>query len=245
MSLLLYGITSRALARELPAELIGVNDAPVRRIDAGVVSMLVSDYAGLEVSPRRKNLSGFQRVVNAISAEHDLLPAAFGMLSEDEAEVIALLGRHEAALVGELERIRGACEYSFRLRWVGENLFANFVERFPDLRALRDFAFMDGKAPKQNERILLGQTFERLLESERGRILALLVNTLKPTIREWLELNFESEQVLCSTAILVDRANIKALDSAVETIASAFDDNYLVELLGPWPPYSFAELHLD
>ena len=243
MSLLLYGITATHVS--LPEALLGVANAAVRRIVVGPVAMLVSDYEGLEVSPRRKNLGGFQNVLKSISTEHDLLPAAFGMLSADEKEVSALLERHSAALLAELERIRGACEYSFRLRWVGENLFADYVERFSELKVLRDRAFLGGKAPTQNERIQLGQSFEKRLQSERGRIVELLLSELKPCIKESLELNFENEQVLCNIALLVDRAQVLVLDAAVQSFAEKFDDKYLVELLGPWPPYSFAELRLD
>jgi hypothetical protein len=243
MSLLLYGITSVDVP--LPEALLGVADAAVRRVVVGPVAMWVSDYAGLEVSPRRKNLSGFQNVLKSISGEYDLLPAAFGMLSADESEVSDLLERHCAALLAELERIRGACEYSFRLRFVGENLFADYIERFSELKALRDRAFLGGKAPNQNERIQLGQSFEKRLQSERVRILELLLSELKPCIKESLELNFENELVLCNIALLVDRAQVLILDAAVQSFADKFDDKHLVELLGPWPPYSFAELRLD
>ena len=243
MSLLLYGITASDVP--LPEALLGVAEAAVRQIVLGPVAMLVSDFEGLEVSPRRKNLGGFQNVLKQISAQHDLLPAAFGMLSADVEEVLALLERHCAALLAELERIRGACEYSLRLRFVGENLFADYVERFAELKALRDRAFLGGKAPTQSERIQLGKNFEKRLQSERGRVVELLLSSLKPCIRESLELNFENEQVLCNTALLVDRAQILALDTAVESFAGKFDDQHLVELLGPWPPYSFAELRLD
>lgn len=243
MSLLLYGICAAEVP--LPETLLGVSDAPVRRIVLGPVAMLVSDYEGLEVSPRRKNLGGFQNVLKSISTQHDLLPAAFGMLAADEEEVSALLERHCAALLAELERIRGACEYSFRLRFVGENLFADYVERFAELKALRDRAFLGGKAPTQSERIQLGKSFEKRLQSERGHIVELLLSNLKPCIKESLELNFENEQVLCNLALLVDRTQVSALDAAVESFASKFDDKHLVELLGPWPPYSFAELRLD
>ncbi len=243
MSLLLYGITKAEVS--LPGELAGVSDAPVRPIVVGPVSMWASDYDGVEVSPRRKNLAGFQGVVNHISAQHDMLPAAFGMLAADEDEVTALLSRHRAVLLSELDRVAGACEYAFRLRFVGENLFADFVERFAEIRALRDRVFEGGKAPTQNERIQLGQSFEKRLQSERARILELMVKCFEPSIREWMELNFENEQVLCNVALLVDRGQVAALDAAVEGFAARFDDFHLVELLGPWPPYSFAELRLD
>lgn len=243
MSLLLYGITASDVP--LPEVLLGVADAPVRQIVLGPVAMLVSDYDGLEVSPRRKNLGGFQNVLKSISTQYDLLPAAFGMLAADEEEVSSLLARHCDALLAELERIRGACEYSFRLRFVGENLFADYVERFTELKALRDRAFLGGKAPTQNERIQLGQSFEKRLQSERARVGKLLLSNLEPCIKESLELNFENEQVLCNMALLVDRAHVSVLDAAVDSFASTFDDKHLVELLGPWPPYSFAELRLD
>jgi len=242
MSLFLYGITAQAV--ELSELMIGVSDAPVRRIESAHLLMLVSDYDGLEVSPRRKNLSAFQRVLNEVSASNDMLPAAFGMLAQDEEEVQSLLDRHAQALVAELARIKGAVEYSLRLRFVGENLFADFIERFADLRALRDRAFAGGKAPTQDQRIDLGQGFERLLQTERGNILATAVKMLTPSMREWMELSFDNETLLLSLAVLVDRSKQSALDSAVEQFAKEFNDDWLLELLGPWPPYSFAELRL-
>jgi len=243
MALLLYGITRAGSMPDL--EMTGGGGAAVESVRTGSIVMLASHYEGEELSPRRRNLSEFQKVVNAVAARTDILPSTFGLLSDDAEQVRALLDRNAALIESELARIAGCLEFSLRIRWNGENIFAWFVERFDSLRVIRDRYFEGGRIPTQDERLQLGKGFEHLLTAERAQTLRRVTEALGPQIDEWRELSHPSEATLCSLALLVRRQLGSDFDGAIETLAGQYDDNHVFELLGPWPPYSFTELRLE
>jgi hypothetical protein len=243
MSLLLYGVLKSATPQL--GELQGVNEEVVRVIAHGDVGVVVSDYAREEIAPRRRNLAAFQTVVTRLATSHQMLPVAFGMLAADESAVRGILERNHDLLRNELERIGNQQEYSLRLRWSGENVFAWFVERFEDLRQLRDQFFANGRLPSYDQRIQLGQVFEDLLGQERARIRVQILAVLSPCVSEWREQPYPAENVLASLALLVPREQLERFDQAIDLLAEDYDDQHLIELQGPWPPYSFANLRLQ
>lgn len=243
MGLLLYGVTRGGT--QAPPDLNGVLGAPVRHYGSERVVLLASEYDGEEITPRRRNLAEFQGVINGVAAAGDILPCGFGMLARSEDEVVDLVRRNREVLEAELERIAGRREYTLRMRWKGDSIFAHFLERFEVLRAFRDRCFADGRTPTHDERIQLGQLFERHLQAERARVVRLFVDTLAGCIDEWQELGYPDESTLCSLALLVDRGRSGEIDAGVEGLAGAFDDQHVIELTGPTPPYSFAELRLE
>ena len=243
MPLLLYGITQGPVPALSNPE--GVGGQPIRCLDVAGLGVYVSDFDGEQVIARRRNLADFQRTVTELGSGDGVLPASFGLLATDEQQIRDIIERNAGVIREQLSSVRGRVEYTIRLRWNGENLFAWFVECYPSLRALRDRYLGGGRNPTHDERLHLGQSFERLLVAERAKATETVLADLGPVIADWREMPLGNEQTFCALALLVARGQEAALDEAVAKTAARFDDNHVVELLGPWPPYSFAELKLE
>jgi len=241
MPLIMYGVSRSD--RNFPGAMSGLSGAPVRLLDLGQgLSAAVSELRESCLLPRRKNLAEFQHVIQMLSLDGDVLPMSFGMVSEDEDEIVQTLGTQTDSLLESLDRIAGKAEFSLRVMWQGENVFAHFVESRDELRKLRDTYFAGSRAPTHQNKMHLGQTFERLLQETRDDMSDRLINGLGSAIEDHSKMPLGTENCFASLALLVRRDAIAQLDAAVDSLAPQLPDDIVLEVNGPWPPYSFVNL---
>jgi hypothetical protein len=228
----------------LPDGLAGLGGAPVRLCPVGRLAAVISDTALDVVRPERRHLSAHQGVLARLVAEADLLPMAFGMISDDEATVRGLLAEHVAVLSRQLARIAGRVEMTVRLRWQEDDTFRVFVERFPELRRRRDACFGGQREPAQVELLELGRTFEQLLQRERKDKTSLALGMLGQVAAEVKTVEPSNERLMFDLNCLVGRDHEGRFETAVEELAGKLGDEFVLEVRGPWPPYNFVNVAL-
>jgi len=228
----------------LPEGLAGLGGAPVRLCAVGRLAAIVSDTELDVVRPERRHLAAHQAVLTRLVTSADLLPMAFGMISDGEAAVRALLAEHVAVLSRQLARIAGRVEMAVRLRWQEDDTFRVFVERFPELRKRRDACFGGQREPAQMELLELGRTFEQLLLREREDKTSLALAMLGPVAAEVKNVEPSSERLMFDLNCLVGRDHESRFEVAVEELAGKLGDEFVLEVRGPWPPYNFVNVSL-
>jgi hypothetical protein len=210
----------------------------------GRLAAIVSDTALDVVRPERRHLAAHQAVLTRLVAGADLLPMAFGMISDNEVAVRALLAEHAAILSRQLARIAGRVEMTVRLRWQDDDTFRVFVERFPELRRRRDACFGGQREPGQMELLELGRTFEQLLLREREDKTSLALAMLGPVAAEVKNVEPSNERLMFDLNCLVGRDHESRFEVAVEELAGKLGDEFVLEVRGPWPPYNFVNVSL-
>ena len=228
----------------LPKGLAGLGSAPVRLCPVGRLAAIVSDTEFDVVRPERRHLAAHQAVLTQLIAVTDLLPVAFGMMSDDEEAIRSLLAEHVVVLSRQLARIAGRVEMTVRLRWQEEDTFRIFVERFPELRKRRDACFGGQREPGQMELLELGRTFEKLLLREREDKTSLALGMLGQIAVEVKTAPPSSERLMFDLNCLIGRDHGTQFEMAVEELAGKFGDEFVLELRGPWPPYNFVNVSL-
>jgi hypothetical protein len=228
----------------LPDGLLGLGGAPVRLCAVGRLVAVVSDTELDSLRPERRYLSAHQAVLTKLIANADLLPMAFGMISDSEDAVCSLLAEHVVVLSRQLTRIAGRVEMTVRLRWQEEDTFRVFVDRFPELRKRRDACFGGQREPGQMELLELGRTFEQLLQRERKSKTSLALTMLGQVAVEVTNVEPTSERLMFDINCLVGRDQETRFEEAVEELAGKFGDEFVLELRGPWPPYNFVNISL-
>jgi hypothetical protein len=243
------GVYLYAIVQEVPVQdigPIGLEGAEVYTIAEGQLRAVVSDAPDTEeLRPERRHLEAHQAVVNSVLERSPvLLPVSFGTIAGDEDEVRRLLRRYADELAEQMDRLGGKAQMNVRLSYAGPSIFEYLVnERRPDLRDLRDATFSGGTATRE-EKIDFGQKIDAALNELRDELTQQLAQALSPRCSETKRLQPRSEQEMARLACLVAKDSPKELDAAVEEAARSFDDRFILEQSGPFPPYDFAELHL-
>jgi hypothetical protein len=238
----LYGFTKPGC--QPSPDLRGLANAPVRVIAFRDVGAVVSRHPVQRLMPLRRNVEPHHRVVRQISSGATLVPAAFGHISESDAQILAVMRGNYEDIHDELERLDRKCEMGLKLWWNVSNIFDHLVRNDRTLRELRDRVFRR-REPTMNEKLQVGGAFEATLTRERERLTRVLLGAFAPLTHDSLCSPPRAEKTVCQAAILIDQERVPDFRRALEGAAALFDAHFSLEYSGPWPPYSFVRLRLQ
>lgn len=236
-----YAVGRQAL--DIPADLLGIEDTALATHEFKGLVLVVSPVQAASLRPQRRHLSAHYRVLTSLSSEHDILPMAFGIIFDDFDEGLATLESNAEILTRQLDATSGCAEMALRLKWEGVDIFSTIIDRHADLRKMRDHCFRNGE-PTQKELLALGQAFEQRLNKDRDERLDAVLTVLRPICRDILIQNPGSENISVDIACLVRRSDLAEFDKAVDTLADAFDDNHVLAIDGPQPPFNFVQVKI-
>ncbi len=240
MALYLYAFTR---ASEV-AELWGLDKAPIRLITEGSVAALASKYDHPRVRPRRRHLLAHDRAIRSLMQTQSILPISFGTLAASRNEVISLLESHAESISANLDRLDGRVEMVARTKVAATNLFERYVEGYPILREARDRMLADGASKDRHRMLEIGKLFESLRERERGDVTERFLAGLGSSFDDVRKNEPKQDEQIFDLAFLIQRDAVAAWESAVEKVAADLDNDLVIDLAGPLPPYSFSTLRL-
>lgn len=240
----LYAIVDRESDRR-SLNLTGIDGGAVYTVGDGRVVAVVSDVPTQKVRPERRRLAAHHEVLKQLMADHAVLPMAFGLIAEGEEAVRRILSLNHGALVEQLERVDGRVEMGLRVKWDVPNIFEYALELHPDLRALRDHLFRDGREPSQDEKIELGRQFDRILTADREHCEDRVVRALQDHCVEVASNKPRTDREVMNLACLVERSGLREFEKGVVEAARTFDQNYAFDYNGPWPAHNFVRIELQ
>jgi hypothetical protein len=223
---------------------LGFDGRPVYAISTGRVAAMVSDVPNRPLRPERRNLATHYAILKHLMSRSAILPMGFGTISDSAESILQMLRAHEEAVLGQLSRVEGKMEMGLRVSWNVPNIFEHFVNTHPELRELRDKLFCPGGEPSAQERIELGQLFDRTLNAERTAHTLGVVAALTPACFEIKENTVRGEREVMNLACLVGRKGQAMFEQTVFNAAREFSDAYTFDITGPFPPHNFVELDL-
>ena len=190
--------------------------APLRVLASGRLAIVYAPAAGGEVTADA--LWHHEEAIEALMAEHDVLPFRYGTRCEDEAAASRAIEAREAELATTLERIRGAVELSVRVM----TMSPVGPRRAPDASPAEYLACRERASTQVRE----------AAEGVHEPLAALARASRQRT-------GSEPSEVLRG-AYLVERDEVDHFARTVAQLQSRCDHLRLL-CTGPWPPYSFAQ----
>ena len=170
-------------------------------------------------------------LLDAIHQHTTILPIQFGAVPFSEDGIRDVLGKQQAMLLQQLERVEGTSEMGLRIELVGDSATApSPVSRRPAGSFVSPTEYLTQRRT-QYER--LDQENDRL-----GRTAKCYVRDLEDLCRDWRRLRALPPGCV-RLSFLVDRATIPAFRSRLHAL-TADKEWHKCKLFGPWPPYSFA-----
>lgn len=252
-ALYVYAIVPAPVPGSTLAPLVGIDGQGVHLVESpGGVAALVHEappvpYQGPDETVKRWILEHSQVVEHAWEMAGTVLPVTFNVLVRPEGDetagdrLRAWLEAHAAPMRETLNRLRGRVELRVE---VSLDRAAASVDD-PEARALRDE--LRGKPPgmrrllekkaEQLERQAADRLADRLYPEYRRRVAACVEDLTEPRRSP---LAPGSVPVL-SAAVLVRRDEVARMGAELARIQEE-QAAARIRFLGPWPPYSFAEL---
>lgn len=240
----LYAIV--AGTEDLDLGTIGLYNSRVYSISEGDLSAVVSDLPKMDkLRPERRHLAAHQAVLSRITEDSIVvLPVSFGTISDSGDALRKMLSRYHDELVKEIERVRGKVEMEVRVSLDVPNVFEYFVSNQKELKETRDRVFDSKHEPTQDEKIELGQLFEKILNEERDKSTKTVEKSLSHHCVELKRNKCRNENEVMRLSCLVEKDRREEFESAIEEAAKLFGNEFIFEFNGPFPPYNFINAHL-
>jgi hypothetical protein len=223
---------------------IGLEEAEVYTIGDGKVAVVVSDMTSARIRPQRRNMAAHQEVLKQLLHDITPLPAAFGLVADDDAAISRILRENQSAFIDQLVRVKDRVEMGLRMTWDVPNIFEFFVGAHPELQELRDDFFRDGGNLTQDQIITLGRSFEGLLEQDRERYSDQVEAVMRSCCSDIKRNKCRTEKEIMNIACLVNRSDLKRFEQVVLQAARPFDNNFAFDFNGPWAPHNFVEMDI-
>ncbi|REE95780.1 GvpL/GvpF family gas vesicle protein [Thermomonospora umbrina] len=236
-----YGVTSADL--ELPPDLRGIDDreaALVRHAGCAVIAGPVDTDRALGT---RDDLFAHQRVLEAVAADGaPVLPFRFGaVLPDRDAIVSELLEPNRESFAEELERIQGHVQLTLKGRYVEEVILGEILRERPEIAGLREE--LHGVSPEAGyyDRVRLGELIAQALEEKATADADHALELLAPHAERTVAHTPRRTEEILDAAFLVRRDARERFERAVDELGGRWDGRVRLRLVGPLPPYDFAE----
>ncbi len=208
----------------------GVSEAAVRVLKIGDVSALVSDCESVPVT--QENMLAHAAVVRSVLTRTTPMPFRFGTLATEQ-QLQSFITTNKLAIANKLAHLRGCVEMDLKTTWQPSHKAPAKPEPAPGPGT----AFL-----REKRREFLG---DEQAAAQRNELSEFLRTGLGSLIKdEKIDVLPSGKPVLTKVFHLVESSKIKAYRESVQKLREKRPELQL-EVSGPWPPYSFANIELE
>jgi len=233
MPLLVHGVVARTAT--LDRDAFGDLDVPAV-VEGGEVAAIVTDVTDEELVPSRRLLLRHRDVVEAACRHTTVVPMRFGVAAPSEDRLVAdFLGPAEERLLANLERLRGHREFRLRGRYDEPAALRAVLAADPQARRLQGRRGVDAK-------MALGERIVQGLDRRRATDTARALDLLRPVVADVVPGSVTDPLDVFALSLLLPEPEQAAFDHVLDQAAEALAPEVELELVGPMPAYSFAEM---
>ncbi len=239
----LYAVIPGTEERDL--EIKGLYDSGVYSITEGKVTAVVSQIPEVDrLRPERRHLAAHQEVLSRLVENGGVvLPVSFGTIADNEKGIRDMLSKYQQEFLNQIGKISGKVEMELRVVYDVPNVFEYYINKYQELKEMRDRVYAPGREPSMEEKIALGQLFENIENREREELLDKVRNSLKPCV-EIKDNRPRNEKEVMRISCLLEKTGAEQFQSEVREVSEEFEEDLTFEYNGPVPPYNFVDVHV-
>jgi hypothetical protein len=225
---------------KVPADLVGVDDQPVRLLPHGTVAAVASSALVERPPGRRAEILAYTRVLDALAIPGPVAPLRFGSIFPDTEEVIeGLLRPEEGDLDALLDDLTDRVQLRLVALWQEGTALREVVAGDPEIARLREATRDLPEDAAYGQRVRLGQLVATQVDAMRADATATILDVVRPWCVATAETAGSGPERIFEADLLVDVARWPELEEMLEGLAAEVHDRIRLQLLGPMAPYDF------
>jgi hypothetical protein len=191
---------------------------------------------------RRENILAHADVLQAAFGHGPVLPMRLGTAMPDEQAVVReLLAPRVEDLASRLDSLEGKAEMQVKARYAEEPLLRSVLAGDPALaRAVQRNRQLPAAAT-HFEQIRVGEAIAAAVQARQVSDSAALLEALRPLAVAVSVAPPHHERAVLNASFLIASDQLEEFDAAVEGLSNERRDEIEFKLIGPLPPYSFAD----
>lgn len=237
-----YGITTSAAA--VPSGLHGTGH-PAGRVTLlrhGAIAAIISRVRADQPLGTPADARAHAHVLAVMAEAVPVLPMRFGaVMTDGDAIVAELLGPHHDAFAASLARLDGHQQFTIKGKYIGDIALREVLAAEPEAMRLRELMRGRDTNAYRPESVRLGELVAKALERTRMADLQTLADAATPYAAAIAPRTPSAADGAVEAAFLVPRPQRPGFEQAAEELARRWRSRIRLRLLGPLPPYDFAE----
>ncbi|PJI91434.1 gas vesicle protein GvpL/GvpF [Yoonia maricola] len=220
---------------------------PLKLAHIGPWCLIYSDHDDQEILPKRRLLLAHTRVLETVLPICTILPARFGLVAQDLAQVSALVEENATEITAQFAKVTGAIELGVRISFPRQVALDAALQSDTQLYAQQ--VALRKRGPEAHFAIAeFGGRLADLLDQRRGVAQRATLAALRPLTRDHVLRKPEEDTEVLRAEFLVDANAQDSFQDAVAATAAKLDfapgAEPLIQMIGPVPMYHFVRLNL-
>ena len=234
MPLLVHGLLEAAVASQVDAEeLTMAAEREVSLVQEGDLAAAVTETDSVEAVPTRANLMAHARILERLAEVATVAPMQFGVIVDDHDALAKSVEHQHDHVLDVLERLRGHLEFRLRGRYEEDEVVREVVTEDPKAARLRGADSIDARM-ELGERIVAG------IEARRDIDRAQVLERLTPHVADVVIGDVAEPLDAFTFSVLISTEHREVFDEHLEALGEELSPRLALELVGPVPPFSFA-----
>jgi hypothetical protein len=241
----LYCIIKEPTYRTFGSIGIGQKGDEVHTLNYRDLACVISSTSMTKYMISRENLMVHTKVIEEVMKDYTVLPVRFGTIASSADEVRSLLMKSYQEFKYLLRSKDNKVELGLKAFWKDMKLiYKEIADSNPEVKTLKNKLKKKNKAFSLDERLTFGEKVKEALDKKKTIEAENIIQTLRPKCIDFVLNDTLGDNMVLSSAFLVDRMQEREFDDLVEDLAEKYKDRYKFKYVGPSPPFNFVNLRI-
>jgi len=209
------------------------------------IAALVSNAPIKKYRISRENSLTHEKAIEAVMAEHAVLPVRFATVTQDEEKVMKILEAEYERFKELLYQMKDKIELCVKAVFKEDVVYKNILEKYEDIKVLKEKIAPLPPEKTHHQRMKIGEMVETALQQEKQTIEEDILNTLSPLAVEVKTNDSYGELMIINAAFLVEKEKEAEFDRQVQELSNKYGEKVNFKFVGPLPPFNFVNLIIE
>jgi len=209
------------------------------------IAALVSNAPIKKYRISRENSLTHEKAIEAVMAEHTVLPVRFATVPEDEEKVMKILEAEYERFRELLNQMKDKTELGFKAIFKEDVVYKDILEKYENIRALKEKIAPLPPEKTHHQRMEIGEMVEAALQQEKQIVEEDILNTLSPLAVEVKINDPYGELMIINGAFLVEKEKEAEFDHQVQELGNKYGEKVKFKFVGMLPPFNFVNLVIE
>ena len=209
------------------------------------IAALVSNAPIKKYRISRENSLAHEKAIEAVMAEHTVLPVRFATVTEDEEKVMKILEAEYERFRELLNQMKDKTELGFKAIFKEDVVYKDVLEKYEDIKVLKEKITALPPEKAYHQRMKIGEMVEAALQQEKQIIKEDILNTLAPLAVEVKTNDPYGELMIINAAFLVEKEKEAEFDNQVQELGDKYGEKVKFKFVGTLPPFNFVNLVIE
>lgn len=249
MNKIIYAIldsqNSDLIPKDLLTEKTGVAGAVLYPVSFINISAIASNCGSGKQTWVKESVLEFAGVIEKLSEHTNLLPVRFGTILQSDDVIRQLLLNNYDDFESNLKKVANKAEFGLKVLWDYEKLKNEIKDKSGSVEIKAGDYF---KQNTVHTNYLLGKMKQHKLDDAVlqyvEKFIVEINHCLKPLNPETKFKKMVSDSIMLDAVFLIKKTHYQEFKHVIETVGQQHADLQFL-LTGPWPPYSFVDIHIE